>query len=275
MNSVMQSDGGIGLFYCDMPNFGDILSKSIVEFLSKKSAGWAGPADADLCALGSLFGLMHKRLMQKPRSEDRAKLVVWGSGCMKPEPREFLRNMTVVAVRGPITATLMGLPSDIPMGDPGIFAADLLDAPPTREDIIGIIPHHELTDDPRLLALLKHNAALRLIDVRTKKPIDVVRKIASCKFIFSSSLHGLIVADSLGIPNEWLDPTGNHQCPELKFHDYAGSVGRSLRRPTKLDDLATRIRIVDTQKIDYHEGIHKSREELWQSFKSVKSLLGI
>ena len=265
----------IGLFYCDMPNFGDLLSKAVVEFMSGKPATWAGPAEADLCAVGSLFGLIQKRLAQRGRSADRQKLVVWGSGCMKPEPRELLRDMMVVAVRGPITATLMGLGSEIPMGDPGLFAVDLLDSPPEKNDVVGIVPHHELTEDPRLQDLLERESALRLIDVRTKDAIAVVQQIASCKFIVSSSLHGLIVADSLGIPNEWLDPAGNHQCPELKFHDYAASVGRRLKRPLGWDELIIRISSYKDGEIDYKDGIEKSKEELYDSFQSVRELLSI
>lgn len=153
----------IRLFYCDMPNFGDILSKAVVEFMSGMPVTWASPADADLCAIGSLFGLIQKRLAQRPRATELQKLIVWGSGCMKPEPREFLRDIRIVAVRGPVTATLMGLGSDIPMGDPGIFAADLLDTVPVTEDIIGVVPHHELAEDPRLHALLRQERRLRLM----------------------------------------------------------------------------------------------------------------
>lgn len=269
----LTSSSKIGLFYCDMPNFGDLLSKAVVELMSGRPAAWASPAEADLCAIGSLFGLIHKRLAQKPRPADRRKLIVWGSGCMKPEPREILRNMTVVAVRGPITATLLGLRSDIPMGDPGLFAADLLDTESTKDDVIGIVPHHELAADPRLRDLVKQEAALRLIDVRTKDPIAVIRQIASCRFILSSSLHGLIVADSLGIPNEWLDPTGNHQCPELKFHDYAASIGRRLKRPMELGDIAARLPSLGAQGIGYADGIQESKEELRRSFESVRALL--
>lgn len=118
------------LFYCDMPNFGDVLSRGVVEFMSGRQAIWAGPADADLCAIGSLFGLVQKRLAQKPRPAERRKLIVWGAGCMKPEPRDILRDLSIIAVRGPITATLLGLNANIPMGDPGLFASDLLDSIP-------------------------------------------------------------------------------------------------------------------------------------------------
>ncbi len=230
----------IRLFYFDRHNFGDLLSKAVVEFMSGDAVTWADPADADLCAIGSIFGLVQKRLAQRQRPVDR-KLVVWGSGCMKPEPREILRGMTVVAVRGPITATLMGLSSDIPMGDPGLFAADLLHVLPDRDDAIGLILHHGLMEDPRVHNLLSRKSEIRLIDVRTMDAVSVVRQIASCKSIVSSSLHGMIVADSLGIPNVWLDPTGNHQCPELKFHDYAASVGRTLTRPLSLDDITIQL----------------------------------
>lgn len=40
-----------------------------------------------------------------------------------------------------------------------------------------------------------------MIDVRFN-PKEVIEKIAECEFVYSSSLHGLIVANGLEVPNQ-------------------------------------------------------------------------
>jgi hypothetical protein len=65
----------------------------------------------------------------------------------------------------------------------------------------------------------------------------VVADITSCDCIFSSSLHGLIVAHAYGIPAVWIRPGGPIMGDDVKFHDYFASVGTRvdpvhLREPT-------------------------------------------
>ncbi len=63
---------------------------------------------------------------------------------------------------------------------------------------------------------------VRFIDVM-EYPEKVIGLIDQCEYILSSTLHGLIVADSLGIPNAWIespDLTGGR----FKFDDYYSSL---------------------------------------------------
>lgn len=60
-----------------------------------------------------------------------------------------------------------------------------------------------------------------LIDLR-EPPIETLNKIAECETIVSSSLHGLVAADSLGIPNMRMK-LSNHGFDfnvDFKFDDY-------------------------------------------------------
>jgi pyruvyltransferase len=51
-----------------------------------------------------------------------------------------------------------------------------------------------------------------------------VREITSCEFILSSSLHGLVVADSYGIPNQWVEPAAEDIHNTFKFYDYYSAL---------------------------------------------------
>jgi pyruvyltransferase len=52
----------------------------------------------------------------------------------------------------------------------------------------------------------------------------VSKEISKCRRVYSSSLHGLIVADSLGLPNVWIELSNKVIGDGFKFHDYNSSI---------------------------------------------------
>jgi hypothetical protein len=62
-------------------------------------------------------------------------------------------------------------------------------------------------------------------------PVEVVRAIGGAPIVYTSSLHGLIVADALGVPAALLRFSGPKLSgePEFKYVDYFESVGSSPR----------------------------------------------
>jgi hypothetical protein len=87
-----------------------------------------------------------------------------------------------------------------------------------------------------------------VIDVR-REPEAVFRDVAACESILSSSLHGLITADSFGIPSAWIELSSKVLGDGFKFRDYFSSIG-IRHEPCKLDggesvpDLRTLTRLV-------------------------------
>ena len=75
---------------------------------------------------------------------------------------------------------------------------------------------------PALCARLPDSAAISVsIDA-----METLRAIGECEMIASSSLHGLIVADALGIPNWRVSFARELKGGDFKFRDYALVVGR-------------------------------------------------
>jgi hypothetical protein len=86
----------------------------------------------------------------------------------------------------------------------------------TRHHEIGILPHW----NDKYLA---ERYGGHIIDI-TSGFYNVLYEIASCKRILTSSLHGVIAADALGIPRLWhhsdKNPGGG-----FKFRDYQSVLG--------------------------------------------------
>lgn len=73
----------------------------------------------------------------------------------------------------------------------------------------------------------KYPNDILLIDV-DRSANEVVHDIARCNMIASSSLHGLIVADSLGLPSIWLKLSDDVAGDGFKFHDYSSALDTEI-----------------------------------------------
>lgn len=238
------------------PNFGDAINPLIVGHVAGRAVAHQGPRKADVFAIGSMLQVV-KRSHKEPR--DKGNVVVWGTGLLNPVfGHDFLDNVELALVRGPITAALLKREMKR-FGDPGLLINDVLPFEGKRQDRIGIVPHYSLMDDPDLRAFAHSDPAYLLIDPRGDAA-EVCLQIASCAHVFASSLHGLIVADAYGVPNTWITPSGQSW---LKYLDYAASIGRrDMLAPLDYADAGAQT----SAPITYHDGISAAREALYDSF---------
>lgn len=120
------------------------------------------------------------------------------------------------------------------LGDPGLLASYLIDKDKIEKKYkLGIIPHYVDKAHEALDKQLKNVKNSKVIDVQNN-PYSVLQEIAECEVIVSSSLHGLIVADSLGIPNQWCVFSDKLKGGEFKFRDYY-SVYENISEPKPID----------------------------------------
>jgi hypothetical protein len=193
------------------PNFGDAMTSWLLPAYGvlpiHRRAGLAR-----LAGVGSIIEFL-------PPEFDGA---IWGSGLIRdhsyPLPRAH-----ALAVRGPLTRDRIGLVGETALGDPGILAARHVRRPAQRWDV-GLVPHGHHRRHEGFLALAgTQGLRVRVIDVH-QEAAAAVREIGSCGMIITTSLHGLVTADSFGIPAVWttLDPP--LEGDDFKFRDYEAAL---------------------------------------------------
>lgn len=108
-------------------------------------------------------------------------------------------------------------------GDPGLLASRMIKkATPVHK--IGVVPHYVDKNHPTVLELSR-DPDFTVIDVEQDWK-QMLTQISVCDLILSSSLHGMIVADSYEIPNARLSFSDAIVDGDFKFFDYGFSVGR-------------------------------------------------
>lgn len=220
------------LHYAKLANMGDLLNPLIIEKLYGCNVERNSFVTGEMCAIGSCLGQytyhgnVIMRVKQFINGIKHPHIYVWGTGFIDYDDVKghfFKRDMDFCAVRGQLTKSnverMTGKKLDIPTGDAGILADILLDEIPEKKYDIGIIPHIcDLKEDLVQQVTEGYDNAL-LINVKDE-PISVIRQIAECRTILSSSLHGLIVADSFNIPNVHCLFSDKPKGDGYKFDDY-------------------------------------------------------
>lgn len=198
----------------EQQNFGDALNPIIIDKLFKMPVIWAELKDANLVGAGSCLQWVAKDSLEHPH-----EIHVWGTGYMFDQEPPVSNPLVVHhAVRGKKSQSY-GKLENVALGDPGLLSSLLIDIPNTKSFRVGIVPHLWNIDDPELIKAKLRYPDVKIIDVRLPA-LEVVEQIASCEFIYSSSLHGLIVADSFGIPNQWVGFKKKLFGGTWKFEDY-------------------------------------------------------
>ena len=186
-------------------NFGDALTPLLFRRIAGITLQWAPPPTAGVFAIGSNIELIPPDF----------RGIILGAGIARSDTRRAdLGAATVLSVRGNLTRSCCGL-GDVVLADPGLLAADLLDERPSPDIAHGYIRH--FADRRRVRSYS--------IDVLGGAD-HVVREAARCRRITSSSLHGMILADALGIPNRWSPHRSTHA---VKFEDYGSSFGEVIK----------------------------------------------
>lgn len=239
----------------ETPNFGDGLNPYIVDKLGGAKVSWVPLHEADLVGAGSLL-----QWVTPLQGKLKHTLHVWGSGYMFDREPAITSPMVVHhAVRGTKSRSYGNL-KDVALGDPGLLIDQLLVKRPPKRHRLGIVPHLWHASDLTLTHLLNRYPELKCIDVR-QNALDVIREIASCEFIFSSSLHGLVAADSLGIPNQWVAFSQSLFGGTWKFEDYYSLFNGLHLRHFKLQQTTDLIGLAEKTAREYKRPKIEARKE--------------
>lgn len=200
-------------------NFGDELTREIVEEIFGYRSELTSIEECELIGVGSILEVATKR-------KNSNTIHVWGSGFIKPKESEFgadnLDNLVFHAVRGEKTRERIG--KRVPLGDPGLLANVVYPRSKERFDKVGVVVHYIDANLPIVAELRKDPRFMVINPLDT--PRNVALKITRCKQILSSSLHGLIFADSFGVPNMHIKLSDRLTGKDYKFEDYYSALGR-------------------------------------------------
>ncbi|WP_168583476.1 polysaccharide pyruvyl transferase family protein [Gephyromycinifex aptenodytis] len=223
-------------------NFGDLLTPYLLRDFGIVPA-LSPPRQARLVGVGSL-------IQHLPTDFEGA---LWGSGLVADE-RVDLPGATCLALRGELTRDRLGNPRVSALGDPGLLLGAKVRRPGVCFDV-GVVPHYVHADDAWLRGLVaQYPGTVRVIDVK-QSPRAVARAVASCRTIVSTSLHGVITADSFGIPVTWVRMPRELAGGDFKFADHesvvrpARSRGVEAAEVESLHELVARALPADNAKV--------------------------
>lgn len=242
-------------------NFGDWLSPVLCEALSGRPVVYAKLNQCDLVAVGSILHRLKHHFWTH-------RVHVWGSGLIQ-EQAPFKSFHTYDAVRGRLTAGHVRKQPVLALGDPGLLSDILLpERTGEKRYKVGIIPHYEDQDAKAFIEFTKQSR-VKFIDILSET-FDFLEQVSCCDFIVSSSLHGLVVADALGIPNAWIKLSNRVRGNDFKFADYYSVFGLEDMLPMPFDE-KTNPADVDKWCSEYNRpGIEKIKKDLYYSFPFLK-----
>lgn len=201
-------------------NFGDAVGADIIKKIAP-GVQFSKTSEDLLVTIGSVMHIMHKTNKRK-QSMKYKRFILWGTGSnptIQAPPSG--KNMEIHALRGPLTRKFLEshdihVPLGIPYGDPALLIPHLFGTPARRVKYKQcIIPHFNDVEEIKL-------KTPQLYKIYPHEDWKVVwNKISQCKFVVSSSLHGIIFADSQRIPARWLSLQGSSRSEgRFKYCDY-------------------------------------------------------
>jgi pyruvyltransferase len=212
------------------PNFGDALTPMLLRAFGFEPER-AEPGAAEVCVVGSVLQGLGPTFAG----------AIIGAGFIATGPARTFPQARILALRGPLSAARARVTETV-FGDAGLLCPILVEPPRKPAARLGLVPHYRDKDAAPLGRLRDRlGGQLRIIDVQTD-PARVLREIADCESILSSSLHGVICADAYGRASGWLVLSDSVIGGGFKFHDYAMSLGvraqpRSITGNETIDEL--------------------------------------
>lgn len=193
-------------------NFGDILGPYIIEKLYNKKTTHTIAEESEAVIIGSILEHLPKQY----------KGIVAGIGAARKTTIKDLTKAKIIALRGELTLknNVKTNQKNIILADPGLLAPKIVNIENIKKEYkTGLILHYaDRNNKPK-----KHQ---HIIDI-TSGIENIIVEAAKCEKIETSSLHGLILADSLKIERKWL-LYDNVQGAGYKFLDYSTSIKTNI-----------------------------------------------
>jgi succinoglycan biosynthesis protein ExoV len=135
-------------------------------------------------------------------------------------------SWNVAWVRGPVTASLLGLEPDLAICDAAVLLREIPVPAPAKNIDIAFMPHFESTERGNWEAVCRL-AGFTYLDPRDDVDLLLAR-IRGARLLISEAMHGAIVADALRTP--WIGIVPFHPQHRAKWEDWAASLSIPLRQ---------------------------------------------
>lgn len=222
----------------DNKNWGDKINIYLIESLSNKKVVHAEDVfNFRFLKVYSCVGSIVEHLRFK-------NVHIWGSGIIKSDSYLPINPSAIHAVRGPQTRKrLIEAGYDCPevYGDPALLMPVLYKPEIKKTKRLGIIPHFVDKQNPVVQQFVEDDVLIIDIFADDLEFIDQVNK---CHYVVSSSMHGLIIADSYEIPSKWIKITDRVYGGNFKYIDYYESIGVYNEQPLILKNGVTKEDII-------------------------------
>ncbi|WP_022950594.1 polysaccharide pyruvyl transferase family protein [Leucothrix mucor] len=216
-------------------NFGDYLGEYMASFFSEVEYGQKNSK----LLLRNVGSVIANVVIDNDLSEGYEKIVYFGCGArgskIKPD---FLQKCYFCSVRGPLSRALLGLPDDTPIGDSAFMLPMLYEpkeSPEGRSGVLLVTHFNETRTDDELLKLTGCDSVLPTVIEKNHESVErLIDQIANSSFVFTSSLHGAIVAAVYNIPFAyWSSSEVN---VPFKWKDFSLSIGLDCEFHERLED---------------------------------------
>lgn len=206
-------------------NWGDSINKFIFESILSR----------EVLSANRVFNFKNQEIITGIGSVLNSRLSnysIWGSGFLSEEHGLIARPNKVLAVRGKLTQKKIKDQFGIncqTFGDPGFLFKDFYNPDQEFEYSIGIIPHFKEMNEPIVHSIKKRfSNGINVIDPRINI-FEFANEVKKCEKILSSSLHGLILAESYGIPTSRIILSEKLIGGDFKFKDYYSGVNVNIK----------------------------------------------
>lgn len=229
----------VKICYSDKANLGDAINQYIVRNVLGYEPVLSDAYTCQITGIGSglrrffvdpggvrtRLGLLLKKMKYVQ------PVILWSAGFIStPKGNEYVikKDIKVASVRGELSRQfvekLLDRPVECTTGDGGLLCSKLIPSDGKKRYKLGIIPHLREKREPEFSRIKSEIDDSIIIDVEDD-PIKNLKIISSCESIISSSLHGLIIADSYCVPNKHVLLTNRLAGDGFKFHDYYSAFG--------------------------------------------------
>lgn len=178
--------------------------------------------------------------------------VIWGAGILKSDTPRIKRPATVLAVRGPRTRARLlewGIECPEVYGDPAMLVSKYYNPRRQIRHKIGIIPQYGKEKGDKVRNILGKYKEAYFIDIRNYETWQsFIDEILSCEMVASYSLHGLIMAETYGIPSLWIRLAEDNDTDNFKYWDFYESIGKYSMNPMRIDTNTTLASVISKTK---------------------------